>query len=154
MCKKYIKSRWNRKGLQFRNAFFALLVIGMVVTAFGVIINEWNTYYQAGLTYNLGSLDRSSEVSTTVEGYQTKVSPTSPEIGSDYQSNTLVASYGVITNLMTPFSVVFGDNGMLDAIASLVGLPDYIVKTIVTMMILAVVFALVAIIFRLWRTTT
>lgn len=148
------RKHWNRKGLQFRNAFFAVLIIGMVVTAFGIIINEWNTYYQSGLSYNLGGLDRSSEISTTIEGYQTKVSPSSPDIGNDYQSNTLQAVYGVITNLMTPFSVVFGDNGMIDAIASMVGLPDYVTKTIVTMMVLAVVFAVIAIVFRLWKTTT
>lgn len=151
---KTIKKYMNRKGLQFRNAFFAVLIIGMAVTAFGIIINEWNIYYGSGLTYNLGGLDRSGEISTTIEGYQTKVAPSSPDIGNDYQSNILQSVYGVITNLMAPFSVVFGDNGMLDAIASMVGLPDYVTKTIVTMMILSVVFAVVAIIFRLWKTTT
>lgn len=144
----------NKQGLQFRNAFFALIVIGMVVTAFGVIISEWNTKYEAGLTYNLGNFDQSSQISSTVEGYEGTIAPKTPDVGNDFQSNTLQAGYGIITNLLSPFRVVFGQNGMLDAIAQLAGIPDYVIRPIVTMMILAIIFAIVAIIFRQFRTTT
>ena len=153
MSKIYRKS-WNRKGLQFRNSFFAIIIIGMVVVAFGTIIGEWNTYYNAGLTYDLGSFDRGSEVSKTVAGYEAAVTPKSPETGLDFQSNTLQAVYGVITNLISPFRIVFGQGGMLDSIATLVHIPSEYIRPIVTMMILAIVFAVLAIIFRSFRTTT
>ena len=153
MDKKTIKL-WNKKGLQFRNAFFAVLILGIVVTAVGIIISNWNSHYNSGITYNLGQFDQSDSVSSTVEGYESTISPKTPDVGNDYQSNTLQATYGVITNLISPFAIVFGQNGMLDSAAQIVGIPDYIIKPIITMMILAIVFAIIAIVFRTFRTTT
>lgn len=152
--KKIHKNQWNKKGLQFRNAFFAILVLGMVVTAIGIVIANWNTYYGSGITYNLGQFDQSASVSSTVEGYQEVLSPKTPDIGNNFESNTAQAVYGVISNLMSPFTIVFGQNGMIDSASQIIGIPDYITRTIITMMILAIVFAIVAIVFRTFRTTT
>lgn len=146
--------KWNKKGLQFRNAFFAVIIVGMVVTAFGIIISEWNTHYNSGLAYDLGQFDGSSGITRTVDGYEAKLTPTSPDQGNDYQSNTLQAAYGIITNIIAPFKPVFGQNGMLDAVTDMFGLPDFVRITIVTLMILAIIFALLALIFRANRTTT
>jgi hypothetical protein len=153
MDRKMIK-RMNKKGLQFRNAFFSIIIIGMVVYAITAILGGWNEHYDAGLSVDLSSFNKGSEVSATVEGYEGKVSPEDPNTNTDFQSNTLQAVYGIITNLVAPFRVVFGQDGMLDSIASMANIPDAYITPIMTMMILSIVFAIVAIIFKTWRTTT
>ena len=152
--RKITPKRMNKRGLQFRNAFFAVIVLGIVVTAVGILIGNWNAHYESGISYNLGQFNQGDSVSSTVEGYESTINPKTPDVGSDYQSNTLQSTYGIITNLISPFAIVFGQNGMLDAAAQIVGIPDYIIKPIVTMMILAIVFAVIAIVFRTFRTTT
>lgn len=153
MERKSIK-KWNKKGLQFRNAFFALLIIGLVATSIGIIISNWNTYYGSGITYSLGSFDQNDAIYSTVEGYQGVLAPKTPDVGNNFESNTLQSVYGVISNLMSPFTIVFGNNGMIDSASEILPIPDYIKNTIKVMMILSIVFAIVAIIFRTFKTTT
>lgn len=138
----------DKKGLQFRNAFFAIIILGVIVVAMGNIIAEWSYFYDSGITWNLGGFDQSSGVYDTVGIYLNSTNPDSPEIGSDYQSNIYQAAYGIITNLISPFAMVFGENGMLYSIATLFHIPNYIIIAIVSMMLIALIFAFISIIFK------
>lgn len=148
-----MKKIYNNKGLQFRNAFFAVIVLGMVVTAFGIIINDWNTHYDADLDYNLGNFNQNDGISDNIGEYEDKIVPSSPQTGTNFEDNTYQSVFGIITNLLTPFRVVFGQNGMIDAATEMLGLPDYVRQGIITMMIISIVFAIIAIVFRKWGTT-
>lgn len=143
----------NKKGLQFRNAFFAIIILGMVVVATGITISDWSSYYNSNITWNLGSFDKSDTVYQTTGIYLNSTNPKSPDIGSDYQSNIYQAAYGIITNLISPFAMVFGENGMLYSIATLFNIPNYIIIAIVSMMLLALVFAFISIIFKQFKNT-
>lgn len=145
--------KFNKKGLQFRNAFFAIIVLGVIVVSTGIIISNWNSYYSSGITWNLGGLDQSTAVYNTANTYASSSNPKSPEAGSDYQSNIYQSAYGIITNLVSPFAMVFGENGMLYSIASTFGIPSYIIIAIVTMMVIALVFAFISIIFKQFKNT-
>lgn len=143
----------NKKGLQFRNAFFAIIILGLVVTSLGIIVSGWSSYYQSGITWNFQEYDKSSEISETVGGYQGVISPKSPETGMDYESNILQSVYGVVNNLMFPFSFVFGESGLIHSAASLFGIPNYIILAIISMMVISIIFAIVAIMFKQFKNT-
>lgn len=145
--------KMNKKGLQFRNAFFAVIVLGVIVVSVGIIIGDWSTYYDSGINYNLGGFDQSSSVYDTTGIYVNSTNPNSPDIGTDYQSNIYQSAYGIVTNLISPFAMVFGENGMLYSIATLFNIPNYIIIAIVTMMMIALVFAFISIIFKQFKNT-
>lgn len=144
--------RLNKKGLQFRNAFFALIVLGVVVTSMGIIIATWSDYYGTGIGWNLGSFDQSGSVYDTTGDYTNSLNNQTSG-SADYQSNIYQASYGIITNLISPFAMVFGQNGMLYSIGTMFGIPSYIIIAIVSMIIIALVFAFIAIIFKQFKNT-
>lgn len=141
--------RMNRKGIAFKDALFSIIVIGMVVTAVGVIISGWSDNYGASVDLNLNDFNENDEIASETGSQQKRLSPSDPEPGTDAESNTFRGAFGILTSIFEPFRVVFGDNGMLDAVTERFGLPDYIRQGIVTMMILSIIFALIAVIFRL-----
>lgn len=139
----------NKKGLQFKLAFFAVVVASMAIIAVGVIIGEWNTQYESGLQYDLGSYNKLNDISGSAESQQATLSPDSPDTDSNFESSTFRSAYGVITKIFLPFEVVFGKEGLIAALTNRFGLPDYVRQGIVAMSIFAFIFALVAIIFRI-----
>ena len=143
------KLKKDKRGLQFKNAFFAVIAIGLIVTAIGVIIGEWNTQYNSGLSYDLDEYNKNSEMAGTAEGYENSLSPDSPDSGQTFESTSTFSSYGIIGNILQPFRIIFGDNGLIDSVTERFGIPDYVRYAIVTMMIFAFLFALIAIVFRL-----
>lgn len=145
------KLKMNKRGVQLKSAFFAIIVFGLAITAVGIIIDGWSDYYGSGINYDLQGYDKTSSISSTVNEQEQQLSPQSPEIDSNYETNTFRSVYGIVTNILNPFRVVFGNGGMIDNVTERFGIPDYIRIALVTMMISAFLFTLVAIIFRLLR---
>lgn len=143
--------RMNKKGLEFKLAFFALIAMSMVIIAVGVWIGEWNETYNAGLLYDLQDFDQLDSVSDEAGSQRTDINVKSTVTGEDFEGTSIRGVFGILNNIYQPFRVVFGDNGMLDKVTERFGLPDYIRQGIVTMMIIAITFALVAVFFRLPR---
>jgi len=143
--------KMNKKGLELKGAFYAVIVIGLVITAVGVVVNDWNIKYNAGLTYDLQEYDKSGQISDEAGVQQGKLTPDDPDPGTDSEASTFRGVYGIISNIYSPFRTVFGDGGMLDSATERFGLPDYFRQALVTMMIIAFTTAIIAIIFRLSR---
>lgn len=141
----------NKKGLEFKLAFFALIVASMLFIAIGTWINDWNEDYGTNLLNDLDEYNKLSDVSGEVEGQQDKIVVKSVGEDTDFESTSIRGVFGVLNNIYAPFRVLFGDNGMLDSITERIGLPDYVRQGLVLMMIVAITFALVAIFFRLPR---
>ena len=141
----------NKKALQFKSAFFAVIALGLVITAVGVIVSGWNNTYNAGLLYDLNEFNELDSMTSESQSQQTGVNIKSANSGIDFEGTSIRGVFGILNNIYAPFRVVFGDNGMLDSITERFGMPDYIRQSIVTMMIIAITFALVAIFFRLSR---
>jgi len=143
----------NKRGIEFKSAFFAIIAISMVVVAVGVIVEQWDTAYSSGLSSDLGDFNKLDDVSVTARSQQEGVISQTADPGADFEATTFRGVFGIINNIFDPFRIVFGDNGMLDSVTERFGMPDYVRQGIVTMMIIAITFTLVAIIFRLPRSS-
>lgn len=144
----------NKKGLEFKSAFYAIIAIGLMITAVGTIIGSWNATYNSGLTYDLQQYDKSGQLATEAQNQKTAISPQTAETGTgDFEGSILRGVFGVISDLYRPFEVVFGNGGMLDGVTDQFGIPDYVRRGMVTFMVIAITFTLIAILFRLPRSS-
>ena len=139
----------DKRGLVFKNAFFALIVVGVAFVALGLWIDEWNTDYSSGLTVDFEDFDTLDEVSQEAIGQEGNISiKSSFTEGADFEGTSLRGVFAVLNDLYRPFRVIFGEGGMLDSLTDRWGMPDYIRQALVAMMIMAITFAIIAIFFR------
>jgi len=143
----------NKKGFQFKNAFFSLVVVTMSVIAIGVIMGEWNFKYNTGTTSDLGVFDVSGNLQNQSGGFQTKLSSGDPDPNEDSETSTYRGVYGILGNIYSTFNLAFGEDGMIDSLTKRFGLPDYVRQGIVTLIFAAIAFSLMAVIFRLARSS-
>lgn len=137
--------------MEFKSAFFAIIVVGMVILAAGAIIVEWGDDYGSGITYDLYDYDATTNVSDSAGVQQGSINPQSGEASSDFETETFRGGYGILTNIYGSFRIVFGEGGMVDSITDRFGIPDYFRQGLVTMMIIAITFSIIAVVFRLAR---
>lgn len=142
----------NKKGMQFQSSLFAIIVVGIVISAIGVIITGFNANYHSGLEYDLGSYDKSGDIKEITRTQRSGISEQDPAPGTDAEANTFKAAFGIIQNIFSPYQVVIGEGGLIDSVTDRFGIPDYIRIGIMTMITLAIIFAIVLVIFRLGRT--
>jgi len=142
----------NKKGLQFKSALISLLVVSMCIIAIGLWIGDWDSQYNSGLTYDLDDYDKLDEVGAYASSTQGNISVKSSfEAGSgatNFEGTSLRGAFGIINNIFSAFDVVLGEGGMIDSIEDRWGIPNYITLGIVSIMILAIVFAIIALFFR------
>ena len=131
--------------MEFKLVFFAIVLVGILVTAVGVIVNDMGVEYNSGVTSDLGSYDKVGETSDYVNVYQGNISTQSGEASIDPETVTYKGVFGIIANIFKPFTIV---TSMIDDTFERFGLPDYVKIGIITMIIASVVFTLIAIIFR------
>lgn len=150
------KIKMNKKGLEMKSAFFALTVISIaIVAAVGIHLFEWNREYGAGLENEfpqLAEFNKLDELSLTAAGFKNQSSTSDPSPGTDSESNTFRAAYGIITNIFSQFSIIFGNKqnpGLLASLGDKFGLPNYLLEGLFILMTLAIVFWIIAVIFRL-----
>jgi len=140
----------NKKGLQFKSSFFALLIVSMVITGVGIWIADWNTHYDAGLANDLGEFSKTNTLSGEAQSQKEGISPQSAP-GANFEDVTFTGSFGIINSLHESFSIVFGEGGLIDSAAERFGIEDYVTVTLIAMMVIAITFSIIAIIFRLSR---
>lgn len=138
----------DKRGVEFKSSIFAIIVVGLIVTAVGVIINDWGIEYGSGVTSDLGSYNKVGDVSSYVEGSQSRVNPQSSETSSDAETTTYRGVWSIIVGIWTPFRLSFN---MIDSVFETYNIPGYIKLGIITMIIFAVLTTIVAIIFRFIR---
>lgn len=141
----------NKKGLSITSTFYAIIVVGIFLTGFGLLIATTGSYYNPSLNYDLGSLNKNDNVTSTVSTYQDRLNPETVDPNSDFESTTYTGSFGIVNTLFSAFGVVFGASGMLTAVGNKFGVPPFIIQGIGLMMLIGVTFAIVGIIFRLGR---
>lgn len=145
--------RLNKKGVQIKSGFFAVIAVSMFVIAIGIIVGGWNTAYGSGIESDLGAFNKLDNVSSDVNIQKGRLSPNDPEPSGDPESNTFRGVYGILTNIYQSFDLVFGNEGMLDSVTTRLGIPDYVRQGLIALMVAALTFALIAIIFRLGRSS-
>ena len=136
--------------MEIKNALFSIVAMSMMIIAIGVIIGDWNNQYDSGLTYDLESdYNKLSSISGTAEEQEGRitVSSASSSESGDFEGTSIRAAFGILNTIYTPFQVVFGNGGMLDAVTERFGIPDYIRQGFVTIMVFGLTFALIMIFF-------
>ena len=148
-----MKYKMNKKGLEFKLAFFALIALSMVVVATGMWISEWNTSYGSGLTNDLSNFNKLDDLSSEAQSQREAISIKSARSGdsTNFEGTAIRGVFGMLNNIYESFRLVFGEGGMIDSVTDRFGIPDFIRQGVVTMMIMAITFALAAIFFRLPR---
>lgn len=137
----------NKKGLEFKLVFFTIAIIGILITAVGIIVNDMSIEYGSGITSDLGSYNKIGEASGYIEKYQGKIN-SEGEASTDYETITYRGVFGIIANIFAPFTMI---TIMINNVFERYGIPDYIKQGLILMIIASVVFTLVAIIFRTTR---
>jgi hypothetical protein len=141
----------NKKGLEFKKALFALIIIGMAIYGIGIWVGEWSDKYSSGINYDLGNynqLDTLSSYVTSTQGNLSTKSSFDTTSAGDFEGTSIRGAFSIVNDIFTPFNVLFGDGGMLSSIQNRWNIPNYIMIGIISMMILAIVFALIALFFR------
>jgi hypothetical protein len=143
----------NKKGMQFKNAFFSLVVVSMAVVALGIIITDWNTQYDSDINSDFGVFDVQDTLSNQTLEHKSKLGSGDPDPGEDSETSTYRGVYGILANIYSTFNLAFGEEGMIDTVTKRYGLPNYIRQGIVTLIMAAIAFSLIAVVFRLTRSS-
>lgn len=142
----------NKKGLQIKSMFFAVIVMSMVILAVGSILIDWDSVYSSGVSYDLDddydALDEFAGEARTMRG---NITPKDADPGTgDFEGKIFSGGYGILGRLFSPFNTVWS---MFESIEQRFGFADqaYIRKGVLAMMFIAIVTTIIAIIFRLNR---
>lgn len=145
------KLKMNKKGVQLKSAFFAVVAVSMIIIAAGVIIGEWDTQYNSGLNYDLSEYDELDSFSQEAETQKGQITPQDADPGSgDFEGRIFRGGYGILGRIFLPFQSVFN---MLESVEERFGMPNYVMEGVLTLVFFSLIFSLVAIIFRLGRTS-
>lgn len=140
----------NKRGLQLKSAFFAAIVVGIIVTSTGIIVGEWDDKYNSGLNYDLGEYSDIDTYSDEAQEHKERLTPQTDDPGTgDFEGKILSGGYGVIGKIFSPFETIFN---MLESIEDRFGLPSFLIEGILAMVFFAFIFAIIAVLFRLSRT--
>ena len=147
--------KMNKRGVELKSAFFAMVAISMFIIASSVIIQEWDEN-DAGVIYDSGlgsqidlqeDYDSLEEFSNEAEGQRTAVSPQDPDpTTADIEGRLLRSVFGIITNIFKPLNIAFS---MITSISQRFGVPNYVIIGITSIMFFGLIWTIVAIIFRL-----
>jgi len=139
----------DKRGLVFKNAFVAILVASVAVIAISAWVGEWNTDYDAGLTVDLDDYDQLDDFSDEAIDQEGDISvKTSFNKGDDFEGTSLRGVFAVLNDLYRPFRAVFAEGGMIDSLEDRWGMPEYISKGLLAIMLVAITWAIIAIFFR------
>lgn len=140
--------KMNKKGLEFKSAMFAIVAVGLVIGAVTVSIDEWDQAYTSNLPNDLSEFDKSTTIAGNATGYEEGITPQSSGTAEFTESRTFTGVFGILTTIFDPLGLISDKGGLLDVAGERFKIPTYIIFSISTFMVLAIVFALVAIIFR------
>ena len=131
------KIKMNKKGLELKNMLFSVIVISMVVIAVGVVVGEWSSNYNSGLTYDLEEYESLDEFSNQAQDQRGKITPTDPDPGTgDFEGKLFRGGYGIIGGIFAPFNVVFS---MFESLENRFGIPSYVGKGILALMFFSII---------------
>ena len=143
----------NKKGLEFKLALFAIVGLSMIMIAVTFMLSSWNENYGVGLSPNLEEFNKLDELTDVASQQQSSIAPQSSDPGSDFEARSFRGGFGIINSIFASFSVLFGSGGMIDSAGQRFGVPTFISQGIIVMITIAIVMGIIAIIFRLNRTT-
>ena len=142
--------KMNKRALQFKTTFFAVVAASMVIIAVGTIVGEWSSVYDSGLSYDLQEYDNLEGSALEAKTQQDRITPDDPDpgSGSDFEGKMLRGGYGIIGRIFTPFTAIWN---MIESVERRFGLPSYIAEGIIAMITFALTTTLIALFLRQLR---
>lgn len=139
----------DRKGVSIKQSMFAIVAFSTLIIAVGVMMGGLNEGYDSGIDYDLTEYDQLDEASDTAQSQRSSVTPKDVDTGTaDFEGGLFRGGYGILGSVFASFGGVFG---MLESIENRWGIPSYVGQAIITFIFLALIFAILAVIFRLSR---
>lgn len=143
----------NNKGFQFKDGFFSIIVVSMLVISYGTILVEWNKKYGQSENPDLDSFNKLSEISDITQQGRGKITPENQDPGENAETNTFRGVYGILTGMYSTFDIVIGNGGLIDDLTNRFDIPDYVRQGIVAMILVSITIGLITVIFRLGRSS-
>lgn len=142
----------DKRGMQFKNAFFAITVASMAVIAVSVILDNMSSHYNSGIPNDLQGYNNLNSISGEAQNQQNRISPqdADPGSGTDFESKLFRGGYGILGRIFSPFQLVFN---MISSIETRFGIPSYVGIGVITIMFFAIITSIIAVIFRLLRSS-
>lgn len=137
--------------MEFKQVLWAVTIFGMVIIAMSVMVDQTSLRYGKSINNDLTDLDKSSDAKYYANQSSGRINPQSGEASSDYEAETFRGAYGIITNIFSSLRMIYGDDGVFQNLADKFEVPSYILTGIITMFVFAIIFAIIAIVFRLGR---
>jgi len=139
----------NKKGMEFKSVLQSVVMVSLLVVAYGIIIINQSNAYNTGITSEIDQYDKLDEISSTTGGFKENIGASDPNPGQDAEANTFRSVYGLLTNIFSSFDLIIGQGGMIDRLTDQLGIPSYVRQGFIALFVIAVVFTLIGIIFRL-----
>lgn len=137
--------------MEFNKVFISLTIVSMVIIGIGLTLGEWNTIYNSGITYDLTEYNKLDNLTVEASTQKDKVVPQDDSIGTgDYEGKILSGAYGLLGRIFSPFTLAFN---MLESLENRFSLPSFIAEGLISILIFSMIYALIAIIFKLGRRT-
>jgi len=136
----------DKRGVQMKNALFAVVVVSIVILATGVIMGEWNGAYNSGITYDLEDLQDVEGMADTSYDYSQRISPTDDDTGKgDFEGKMFRGGYGILGTIFSPFTPTIN---IIKSVGARFGIPTYLIKGIISLVLISLTIMVIAIIFR------
>lgn len=140
--------------MEFKNTAWAIILFSLVIISVGVIISERATEYGSSISSDLDSdFNKLESISTSTESMYGNINPQSGEASSDPEAGIFKGGYGIISSIGEPFRVVFGEDGIIQSASERWGIPNYLIQGFVAMFMLGIIFGIIAVVFRLGRSS-
>jgi hypothetical protein len=141
--------RMNKKGVEIRSIFYTLGIMSLFIIATGVIISGWQEEYNSNVaTSDIAAYNKLNDVAGIANEQKNSITPDNPQATETVEDASYRGSFGILANLFSSLDMVFGSNGIIQTATTQLGIPFYITQTILILGVLAVAFAIIAVIFR------
>lgn len=139
--------------MNIKAVFFGAVIFGFLLIASAYWYNGWNEIYNVGSKADISGLSQEENLETISTEHQRQINPASGEASSDFETETFRGGYGIISSLHNTFSFITGEEGIIHTLTVRYGIPSYIITTILALFSFAITMTIIAIIFRLGRST-
>lgn len=141
----------NKRGLLLNKVFISLAIAGVMILIAGQWLGDWSGIYDSGINYDLTEYSTLDNLTKEADLQRGKVTPEDDSLGTgDYEGKIMGGGFGLLGRIFKPFSMVFN---MFQSLEKRFSLPTYIAETMLVILTFSLIYALVAIIFKIGRTS-
>ena len=143
----------NKRGMGLKEALFSVVIFGFLIYGFVNITQNFDTIYNSDSNLSSSDYDTLAGIENKTSTWRTQITPQDVGSGDNAETATFRGSYGVLASIPTTFDAVVGQKGIINILSDTYFIDSKIENTLIVLFSIALIFALIAIIFRLGRTS-